>query len=287
VTAEGVVRAGGGRELCWAQWGDPGAEPVLYCHGLPGSRRDLESPGLDGLLAAADRRLVAIDRPGFGGSTFQRGRQLDDWPADVMAVAGELGLERFAVLGYSSGGPYALACALALPERVTAAVLVSAAAPVDYPRWREGTGRADRLMMRASRLAPPLARLAVAAARRQAQRRPEAFSRQFDRELSPADRGVHADPAVRAALRALFLDATRNGVRGVVTDYAISARPWGAPLEDATVPVRLFHGDDDAVVPLHHAEWYASRIPGARLVVWHGVGHLHVAERWGIALAAL
>jgi pimeloyl-ACP methyl ester carboxylesterase len=286
VTAEGVVRTGDGRELCWAQWGDPGAEPIVYCHGLPGSRRDLDRPGLDGLLRQAGRRLVAVDRPGFGGSTFQPGRRIDDWPADVLAVAGELGLERFAVFGYSSGGPYALACALALSERVTAAVLVSAAAPVDYPWWREGTGRADRLMMLVSRLAPPLARLGVAAARRQAQRHPEAFSRQFDRELSPADRAVHADPAVRAALRALFLDATRNGVGGVVADYAIGARTWGAPLGAVSVPVRLFHGDDDAVVPLHHAGWYASRIPGSALEVWHGAGHLHTPTRWGEALAA-
>jgi pimeloyl-ACP methyl ester carboxylesterase len=286
VTGEGVVRVSAGRELCWAQWGDPDANAVVYCHGLPGSRRDLESPELDGLVAAAGKRLVAVDRPGFGGSTFQRGRTIDDWATDVVAVTAELRIDRFAVLGYSSGGPYALACALGFPERVSAAVLVSAAAPVDYPRWREGTGRADRLMMRVSRLAPPLARLGVAAARRQARRRPEAFSRQFDRELSPSDRAVHADPVVREALRALFLDATRKGVAGVVYDYALSARPWGAPLEHVTVPVRLFHGDDDHVVPLHHAEWYAGRIPGARLEVWSGAGHLHTPERWGEALAA-
>jgi pimeloyl-ACP methyl ester carboxylesterase len=280
------VRRNNGRELCWAQWGELDADPVVYCHGLPGSRRDLESPELDGLAAAAGKRLVAVDRPGFGGSTFQRGRTIDDWAADVAAVTAELGIDRFAVLGYSSGGPYALACALALPERVPAVVLVSAAAPVDYPRWREGTGRADRLMMRASRLARPLARLAVAAARRQAQRRPEAFSRQLEREFSPADRALHADLSVRESLRALFLDATRNGVGGVVSDYAISARPWGAPLERVKVPVRLFHGDDDHVVPLHHAEWYAGRIPDARLEVWSGAGHLHTPERWGEAIAA-
>ncbi|MGI4944133.1 MAG: alpha/beta fold hydrolase, partial [Janthinobacterium lividum] len=93
------------------EYGDPAGPPVLYFHGWPASR--LEA----GLIPDLSVRLLALDRPGYGRSTPQPGRTLLDWPADVAAVADRLGLAKFHVVGLSGGGPYAAACALALPDR--------------------------------------------------------------------------------------------------------------------------------------------------------------------------
>jgi pimeloyl-ACP methyl ester carboxylesterase len=140
-------------------------------------------------------------------------------------------------------------------------------------------GKTDAIMTRLARIAPPLARLA-AQATRQAQRTPEKFSRTFDKELSPPDLRVHRDPALRQAVREVLLESTRQGPAGVVEDYRIWAKPLGLRFEEADFPVRLWHGDTDAIVPMHHAQQVAGRLLKAELTVLPGVGHLHTPERW-------
>src|SRR5262245_28757373 len=98
-----------GRKLAYAEFGDPDGLPVLYCHGSPGSRLEPLLIG-DERLRQAGLRVIAPDRPGMGGSDFQRGRRLTDWPADVVRLADHLRLPRFAILGNSGGGPFAAVC---------------------------------------------------------------------------------------------------------------------------------------------------------------------------------
>ena len=124
-----MVQLRDGRSLAWAEYGDPSGKPVLYFHGFPGSRIE-PALGADD-LARTEARLIAIDRPGFGGSTFQPGRRLLDWPNDVASFADSLALDRFACMGVSGGGPYVLACALRLGERLTRAAIVCGVGPLD------------------------------------------------------------------------------------------------------------------------------------------------------------
>jgi pimeloyl-ACP methyl ester carboxylesterase len=147
-------------------------------------------------------------------------------------------------------------------------------------------GKTDAIMTRLARLAPPLARLAIKAATKQAERSPEKFSRSFDKELSPPDLKVHTDPKLRQALRETFLESTRSGPAGVVHEYRISARPSALPFEEVDFPVHAWHGDADAIVPMHHAEYVVGRLPHAELTVLPGVGHLHTLERWREFVAA-
>lgn len=276
----GTVHAPDGRTLAYAEAGDRDGSPVFYFHGLPGSRSDFERAFGPGLLAGSGVRVIGIDRPGFGGSVFERNRRLQDWPADVATVADQLGIERFGVLGYSAGGPYAVACAHAFPERLTFAGTVSGVGPAENPRFRDGMGKTDAIMTRLARFAPPLARLAIALATKQATGSPEKFSRSFDRELSPPDLEIHRDPATRQAVRQIFLESTRQGPAGVVREYAIWARPSGLAFEEVDFPIRVWHGDADAIVPMHHAEYVVGRLRNAELTVMPGVGHLHSADRW-------
>ena len=275
-----VTQTPDGRRLSYAQTGDLDGAPVFYFHGIPGTGRDVErqfgSHGLDG----SGVRVIGIDRPGFGSSDFQRHRRFHDWPADVTSVADQLGIDRFAVLGYSAGAPYVIACALTMPERRTFAGIVSGVGPAETPRFREGIGKTDAIMTRLARIAPPLARLAVAQATKQAKRSPEKFSSTFDKELSEPDLEVHRDPAIRQMLREIFLDSTVHGPAGVVHDYKLLAKSSELAFEQVKLPIRLWQGDTDAIVPMHHAQYVAGRLPDAELTVLPGVGHLHTPDRW-------
>jgi pimeloyl-ACP methyl ester carboxylesterase len=282
-----IVRSATGRNVAYAQTGVPDGAPVFYFHGCPGSRLDFHEPYVQDAVTGSAARVVGIDRPGFGESDFQRRRRFDEWPADVAAVADALGIDRFAILAYSAGGPYAIACALAHPERISAVGIVSGVGPAETPNFRRGMGATDAIMTRLSQWAPAVTRLAVAQARRQAISAPEKFSSQFDKELSPADVAVHRDPEMRKAARNAFAESTRHGARGVVEDYRVWAKPSGLNYTSVAVPVRIWHGDADAVVPMHHAEYVAESIPTAELTVLSGVGHLHTARRWRKFLAAV
>lgn len=281
-----MVRGLDGRALAYAQTGDPDGAPIFYLHGLPGSRSDVERAFGAEVLAGSGIRVIGIDRPGFGASEFQQGRRFQDFPADVASVADHLGIERFGVLGYSAGGPYVVACAHAVPERMTFAGIVSGVGLAEMAQFRDGMGQTDAIMTRLARFAPPLARLAISAATRQATRSPEKFSRTFDKELSPPDLEIHRDTATRQAIREIFLESTRQGPAGVVHDYAIWARPSGLPLEQVGFPIRVWQGDTDAIVPMHHAEYVVGRLQNAELTVMPGVGHLHTADRWREFFAA-
>ena len=138
-----TIRLRDGRRLGYAEWGDPGGRPLLYFHGWPGSR--LEGRLGDEAARARGVRLIALDRPGMGLSDYQPRRTLVDWPDDVIQVAAALGLDRFAVLGISGGGPFAAACAWKLSEQLTGAGIVSCLAPVDVPGVIAGMGRRNQL----------------------------------------------------------------------------------------------------------------------------------------------
>jgi pimeloyl-ACP methyl ester carboxylesterase len=274
------VRTAGGRTLAYAESGDPSGAPVLYFHGLPGSRSDFDRLGIPEALAGSGVRLIGVDRPGFGASDFQPGRSYEDWPTDVATVADELGIGRFGVLGYSAGGPYVVACARALAGRLTFAGIVSGVGPAETPRFRHGMAKTDALMTRLARIAPPLARLAIKQATRTAERSPEKFSRQFDKDLSAPDLEIHRDPAFRQAVREIFLESTRQGPAGVVYEYRLNATRWGFAFEEVDFPIQLWQGDADAIVPPHHAEYVAGRLANAELTVLPGIGHLHTPARW-------
>jgi pimeloyl-ACP methyl ester carboxylesterase len=281
-----TVRTADGRTLAYAEAGDSGGAPIFVFHGVPGSRSDIDRSFGGDVLAGSGVRAIGIDRPGFGASDFQPDRHFDDWPADVATVADHLGIDRFGVLGYSAGGPYVVASARALPDRLTFAGIVSGVGPAETPRFRDGMGKTDAIMTRLARLAPPLARLAITAATKQAERSPDKFSRSFDKELSPPDLKIHRDPKIRQAFREIFLESTRQGPAGVVHDYRTWARASALPFEHVDFPMRVWHGDTDAIVPMHHAEYVVGRLPHAELTVLPGVGHLHTLERWREFLTA-
>jgi len=137
-----TIKLADGRKLGYDEFGSQDGRPVFYFHGTPSSRLEWQLFGSDALAKALRLRLIVPDRPGMGLSSFAAGRRISDWPADVASLADHLGMQRFAVLGYSGGGPYAVACALALPERLTRVGVVSGAGPFDQPGLTDGSAQA-------------------------------------------------------------------------------------------------------------------------------------------------
>src|SRR5207247_8492666 len=135
-TTDKVLSLRDGRVLGYAEYGDPNGKPVFFFHGLPGSRRQRHPD--DSIAIELGARIIAIDRPGYGLSDFQQGRKLLDWPGDVAQLADSLKIDQFAAIGVSGGGPYLLACAYKLPERITSATVISGMGPVDDPVATKG-----------------------------------------------------------------------------------------------------------------------------------------------------
>jgi pimeloyl-ACP methyl ester carboxylesterase len=270
-----------GRQLGFAEWGDPGGTPVVFFHGMPSCR--LNGHANTAVLDAHHARWIAIDRPGIGLSDFQPQRTLLDWPDDVVQLADGLGFDRFGVVGVSAGGPYAAACAFKTPERLTHVGIVSGVAPFD----RLGVDEQRKRETFSDRRVPWLGRAKFKAMAVAARRWPDWTFEQVLKDMPEPDRIIASRPEVRLVLVDAFLEAVRSGVRGVEHEMALHSTPWGFQPEEIAIRVELWHGDQDTNVPLSEAMLLADAIPNSNLSVCPGVGHLLIDERFEEILSAL
>ena len=263
-----------GRALAWSEVGDPTGTPVMWCHGGLSGRTDASFA--ESAAQSAGVRLVTIDRPGIGESTRRKGRSVADWADDVEVVAGALALDHFGVVGWSGGGPHALACAARLPDRVSATATIGGMEPVRTRADRKALGlRADRLLIPIARHAPWLARAALAASTRLS---PERQKQVALRGFSEADRRV-LEPLSPEAVVGSTIAAAAAGVAGLVDDYrAFGSRDWGFELSEIPGPVCCWQGVDDAAVPPAIGRRLAEAIPQARLELVPDAGHFLVIE---------
>lgn len=272
-----TLRLRDGRRLGYAEWGDPTGKPVLYLHGLHSSRLALyQTPAF---FAAHGIRFITVDRPGIGLSSFQPGRTLLDWPDDVAQLADALGLARFAILSMTGGGMYALACAAALPDRLTGVACVSPSAPLDAPGISV-PGVTGRFMWLA-RHAPWALWSVYALLVPRLRRDPERVYRLLASGASASDLQGLAQPATRQMAIASVLEAFRSGYRGEVRELVIAARPWGLRLEKITLGVRLWDGDQNHLIPPSHAHYLAHAIPNAQLRISSGGTYTVISGQMG------
>jgi pimeloyl-ACP methyl ester carboxylesterase len=281
-----VIRLADGRMLGYAEYGPAAGPPLFLFHGLPGSRLAVPEMWPEDPVAV---RVIAPDRPGAGSSAFQPGRRLTDWAGDIGQLADSLGIERFLVAGFSGGGPHALAVAHGLPDRVIAAGSISGAGPVDTPGALEGMNRVNRLIFWLARNAPAALWPLAAQHARLTKRHPaKVFDKAArDRNLPEADRAAMASLRMRELDTVAAPEAFRQGVRGFIHEARIHVQPWGFDPAAIKPPVFIWHGDEDANVPVAMAQHLAARIPDGRLTIYRGEGHLIVPEHWTEILTAL
>ncbi|MGH2914355.1 MAG: alpha/beta fold hydrolase [Solirubrobacteraceae bacterium] len=261
--------------------GNPGCS-VLVMHGMPGSSL-LYGNWIED-AAARGIRLVSYDRPGYGGSSPHSGHSVADCASDVEAIADHLGMDRFGVWGWSGGGPYALACAAMLPDRVVAAALIASVAPwgADGLDFFAGMGQdnidslrlyfSDPSSARAKSMQDRDATLATT---------PGQQEEMLGTLLSKTDAAVLTGKFAEWLLR-----AEQNGLEpgddGWWDDGAAHLSPWGFQPESVNVPVKVWHGRQDQFVPIQHGQWLVDHIAGAASALSDTDGHLTlVTEKIG------
>lgn len=250
----------------------------MFFHANPSSRLHFASERYDYALRAADVRFIAPDRPGYGLSDPKPGRGHADWPADVAALADSLGVDRFAVLGMSRGGRYALACAAQIPERLTAAGTLSAGTTPDMPNYSRSYPRLVRAEFAFARHAPALWTMVTKASIRRGRKNPLAVLAPFRLVLtSPADRAVIA--SFGRELGRDVLEAARQGPEQWYIEETNQPDPLDFEVDAVTMPVTVWHGTADTLVPIMHGRHMAARLASANLVELEDVGHLHTPER--------
>jgi pimeloyl-ACP methyl ester carboxylesterase len=251
-----------GRTVGYATWGDPEGTPVFIGHGTPGSRLD-RYPGLDDPEWVRRRRVrfIGVDRPGYGYSDPWPEASLLDCAGDFVRVADDLGLERFAALGVSGGAPYVIALGALAPERVGRVAVVCG---VDVGMDEEDTPEG---------LAADLGEEA-----RMLREDPDEWYAGFVAEVTEVDRRVLERPEVRAIATEMFQEAVRQGAVGWVDDVVRLGRAWPFRLDEVVAEVGFHHGEDDTNVPPRHAKELAESIPGSRLRLYPGEGHISILD---------
>jgi pimeloyl-ACP methyl ester carboxylesterase len=271
---EGSVAVRGDRRLSFAEYGSRRGPAIVWMHGTPGARRQIPLEA----RAYAERhglRLIGLDRPGIGSSTSHLYPDILDWTRDLELVLETLAIDTVRVIGLSGGGPYALAAGAALPDRVHGVGVLGGVAPT---RGTDATvGGAVQL---AVHLAPliSVARVPLSVALTQSIRlaRPLAGpALDLYAAVQPAgDKNLLSRPEFKA----MFLDDLLNGSRfqtsAPINDLILFTRHWGFELNDVTVPVLWWHGDDDHIVPFRHGQHAVDRLPDARLSAIDGESHL-------------
>lgn len=253
------------RVLSYAEYGAPTGLSLIGFHGMPGSRYVLKSA--DEAARAAGVRLIAPERPGYGFSRPHPQGTLLSYTDDVLQLANVLGFDRFAVMGVSGGGPYAVACAHQLSQRLTNATVVSGIGPLSLPHSTQGMQRPNRIMFTLGRFSPALTGFLL--------------PRLIKSSLPTLDKHVQAgtspnsdiSPEVFAIMAADQHEAIRMGGQGIIFDMKMLWRPWGFRLEEICTPVRLWHGEADDLAPARLAHHLVDRIPNCQATFYPGEGH--------------
>ncbi|WP_256792469.1 alpha/beta fold hydrolase [Terrabacter sp. Ter38] len=277
VTTDGRsrVRLPDGRRVDVWRGGDPQGVPLVFFHGTPGGR--LQAALGDGAASRAGVRLVAFSRPGYGGST-DGPTTLTSVGSDAGSVADALGIDAFAVLGVSGGGPYAVAAAAVLPERVRVVGVVAGVGPL--------------LELDPSAARDPAVRAALAG---------DLDAAVTLQDGAMTDGGGRRGSGARATVRVGGFESPeilepwtgsgRPGVpsyRGVSRDALAFTAGWDVDLGDVRAPVHLWYGDHDRTVGLEHGQWLHAHLPTSRLVVREGAGHLStLLAHWADVLTDL
>ena len=271
---EGNIAVGDDRQIGFAEFGDPQGRAIFWLHGTPGARRQIP---MEARVYAEQRqiRLIGIDRPGIGSSTPYQYDTVFAFAEDLRTIADTLGIDKFEVIGLSGGGPYTLACAAAMSDRVVAAGVLGGVAPTSgSDAIAGGVSTLVKVAAPVIGVAGAPIRLAAIGLIRLIRPVAEPALYAYARISPEADRRL----LVRPEFKAMFLDDLLNGSRKQLAapfaDVVVFARDWGFRLDEVKVPVRWWHGDRDHIVPFEHGQHVVSRLPDAQLTHLPGESHL-------------
>lgn len=285
-----TIQLSDGRTLAYLDIGDPEGRPVFFFHGGPGSR--LQGLLFDELNQQLGIRMIAPDRPGYGLSDFQEDRTYLDWPDDVSELADQLGIDRFAVLGYSSGGPYAAVVAHEIPQRLTVAAIVAGEGPYasdDFPQSVLLLPEFNKLLSWSANNGPWLMRTLFTMARIVIFRDPAGFIEDAVALSAGSKDKQFFTGDVSREFGAEMVEALRQGAEGWTREYTIERLDWSFELEEIHAPtVLVFHGEEDTGVDPRIGEYVCMRIPSCdEPTIYPGEGHSVVYYRYEEIIQAM
>ena len=263
-----------GRNLSYIEYGKKEGYPVMYFHGTPSSCLEPLMIGAEAFMKH-NIRVISPSRPGMGRSDVHKNRTFITWAQDTLALADHLKLDRFAILGYSGGAPYTLACALKIPERLTSAVIVSGAGQMNQPEVKNNLDLKHRIFWNLADKFPVLLPLILKRMRKYREMSDEAILTRFEQNMPKADFETFKQNN-RVALSKQGVEETFRNMNGVAMDVRLPIRPLGFDLGNINFPITFFHGKQDNTVPIEVVEWMVPRIPKAKLVTFPYNGHMSV-----------
>ncbi len=271
---DGAVVLPDGRRTGFAEYGVADGFPVLWFHGTPGARHQVP-PLARSAAMELGLRVVGVERPGIGLSTNHRHDSVAGFADDIEHVADRLGFDRFAVVGLSGGGPYTLAVAHRMPERVVSVGVLGGVAPTVGPHAARGgfVPLARTFNGLLGTLATPLAATMWAVVNGLAPVAGPVYSRAT--QFMPAgDRAVFAAEGVEEMFLGDLIRGSRRQCMALVHDAVLFGRHWGFDPTEIEVPVYWWHGDADPIVRLDHARNLADEMPSVTFEVRAGESHL-------------
>ncbi|WP_319799749.1 alpha/beta fold hydrolase [Roseobacter weihaiensis] len=278
IAAHSLFELPDGRHLAYMDWGDPGGFPTFYFHGTPSSR--LEGAFAHAAACKHGLRLIATDRPGYGYSSFQRGRVFGDWPKDVSRLADALDFDTFGVAGHSGAGPHLFACGACIaPDRLRFIGALGPWGPVASPEIMADLNPLDRFYARVSRRMPWIMRTAFAPMGWGALYWPSLFFKIMKAAVSDADKACLENDAFLRHFRQMEQAAFRQGSRGAAHEASICFGAWDFDIADVAVPTYIWLGKDDIFVSNRMGQLLKNTIPGAELHLVQDKGHFNI-ENW-------
>lgn len=252
------------------------ATVVFYSHGFPASR--IEAAVAHRVAKDFGLTIVALDRPGFGGSDWYAHRQFEDWATDVELVANHLNVEKFAILGVSGGTPTAVAAAARLTDRVTSLGIVSGIGPLHDPHSFDGMNIANRGLLKLAQVSPSFGRWSIGTIAGMWRVAPALADLWFGLLLPAVDKAIVTRRDVGVVLAKNIRESLSQGVRGAVTEFMLLTTDWRPLLAEVRVPTTIWHGDADTYVPLGMATILQKGISGSTLHEVKGGGHFMIID---------
>ncbi len=270
-----------GRNLGYDEHGSSIGKPLFYFHGSPSSRVESRLYVNEELLQSLNVHLIAVDRPGMGLSDFQHNRRILDWSQDVVALANHLNIDQFSILAYSLGGPYGLACAFSIPQRLHKVGIVSGAALFTDPELVKNINEGTRRFLTMPREKPMLSRLFLWMMLSFMPRvAPNRFIAQANSLLPEPDRPIVAeDIAFQRGFLHMMREAMKQGIRGAHYESLLSITDWGFRLQEIKIPIQIWHGDADQNIPVEMARFAAKAIPNCEAKIHPNEGHLSLFKK--------
>jgi pimeloyl-ACP methyl ester carboxylesterase len=272
------IKLSDGRKLSYAEFGDLDGKTLFYFSGFPGSR--LEANMIHEKAEENGLRVVSVDRPGTGRSSFKPNRQILDWSQDIIELAEHLKLSKFGVVGISVGAAYALSCAYTIPEKLSLVTTIGAFGAVDFSKK---CMRGDyRFAFKLASYSKFLFRSIFWFKRARYLRKIELCDKlceSIKNGMAERDANMLSNPKIKEMVFASQNEACRQGLKGLIYEGKLIGQSWNIPFNqiDENLKIFLWHGSADSISPVSSSEELSQKIPGSSLRIFPDEGHYSVA----------